>query len=86
MNETITDLMAPPDSIMAKLERQGHYTQDSVLSRTGYVVVKDKVVILKGAFGAAALCNVGELRKLAAELNDMAEVLEYRKFVGVKGA
>lgn len=86
MNETIKDLMQPPDAIMAKLERQGHYTQDSIVPRTGYVVVRNRVVILKGAYGAAALCEVKQLRTLAKELSEMADILEYRKAAKIKGA
>jgi len=80
------ELLNPPEVVMSRLERAGHYTQDSVISRTGYVVVKGRVVILKGSHGAAELCKVEDLRKLSKELEDMAEVLEYRKIAGVKGA
>ena len=80
------NLMDAPDSVMWQLGSVGYYTQVSELTKTGYVVVDGKVVILRGVMGAAALCDVSQLRTLAAELNGMAEILEYRKDARIKGA
>ena len=82
---TLETLLKNPDLVMAKLERRGEWTAPSEIYKTGYCAVKGHFAILRGDLGAVAI-PIKDIRKLANELAEYADILEYRKELGVKGA
>lgn len=86
MNEITMDfLRKQPDWVMSRLERRGEWTATSEIYNTWYCARKGYLVILRGKDGAVAV-KTSDLRKLAKELLEYADILEYRKSAQIKGA
>jgi hypothetical protein len=82
---TIDTLLNKPDLVMQQLEKRGEWTAPSEIYNTGYCAKNGHLVILRGKDGAVAI-KTSEVRKLAKELMEYAEILEYRKDARIKGA
>lgn len=85
-SEVIIEILTlPPEKAMARLERMGYWTAPSDIYSTGYCAVNGRLVILKGDYGAAGI-RYKDLRALAKELLEYADILEFRKDAHIVGA